>query len=185
MKTEGCVLRSTVMYSQAETLRRYLEWTNDLQLLEDDDYQMRERHQQFQEGTFGSKRVWDGKRDVLRRVMRYYGLDHAERVALLLEGPTEVAFFECVAEEWGVDLEERGIVLYQLGGKDAIGKDQMLRQHLEILKKREVFAYAALVHDGGGNHLRSMSKKAREGLLSAGYTLWEPDFESGQVREVL
>ncbi|MGI8485839.1 MAG: hypothetical protein ACR2OU_16470, partial [Thermomicrobiales bacterium] len=120
IKTEGLSLRSTIMYSQAETLRRYLERTNDLQLLEEDDYQMGEMHQRFKQDAFGNKRVMDGQRAVLRRVMRHYGVDHAERVALLLEGPTEVAFFECAADEWGIDLERRGIVLYDLGGKDRL-----------------------------------------------------------------
>lgn len=177
-KAEGCVLRSNLMYSQAETLRRYLEWTNDLQLFEEDDYQMRERHQQFKEDAFGNKRVMDGQRAVRRRVNRYYGVDHAERVAILLEGPTEVAFFECAAEEWGIDLERRGFVLYDLSGKDRLGRDQIILQQLEVLKRHEIFAYAALDNDGGGDHLRSLKKKAVEGLLSAGYTLWNPDFES-------
>ncbi len=98
--------------------------------MEEDDYQMRDGHQRFKEDRFGSKRIFDGKREVLRRIVRHYGLDHAERVALLLEGPTEVAFFESVAAAWGVDLAGLGIVLYDLGGKDTLGKERILSQHL-------------------------------------------------------
>ncbi|MGI8486567.1 MAG: hypothetical protein ACR2OU_20200, partial [Thermomicrobiales bacterium] len=56
--------------------------------------------------------------------------------------------------------------------------DNILLQYLENLKKHEIFAYAALDGDGGGSHLQGLDQKAVEGLLSAGYTVWEPDFES-------
>jgi hypothetical protein len=74
--TKGRVLRANVMYSHAETLRRHLEWSHDQTLFEEDDYQMREGNQRFKEDTFGNKRVLDGHREVLRRIARYYGIDH-------------------------------------------------------------------------------------------------------------
>lgn len=175
---QGEVLRAHTMFDHAEILRRYIEWKGDEQLYEEDDYNMREGHQRFKEEWFGCKRVFDGRRDVLRRINRYYGIDHAERIALLLEGPTEFAFYERLAELWGVDLDSRGIALYQLGGKDAIGKDRMLSQYLHVLARHEVFAFAALDDDGGGDHLRSLTRLASEGLLSAGFKIWTPDFES-------
>lgn len=176
-KMQGRALRADVGYSHAETLRRHLEWSHGVMLLEEDDYQMREFHQRFKEDAFGNRRVLDGQREVLRRINRHFGIDHAECVALLLEGPTELAFFESVAQHWGINLASYGIVLYDLGSKDQFGKNRMTLQQLEVLKKHEIFAYAALDEDRGGDHLRSLNKKAREGLLSAGFTIWQPDFE--------
>ncbi len=40
-----------------------------------------------------------------------------------------------------------------------------------------MFAYAALDNDDGGNHLRTLKLFESRGLLSAGFSLWKPDFE--------
>lgn len=177
-KTKGLVHRSQVLFGHAEVLRRHLEWTQGVVLLEEDDYIMREGHQRFKEDAFGSVRVYDGNQEVLRRIARYYGIDHSERVALLLEGPTEIAFFESVAEHWGIDLANRGIVLYDLKGKDGLDKNQILRQLLLTFQKHEIFVYAAFDEDGGGDHIRVLKQMASRGILSAGFSVWIPDFES-------
>jgi hypothetical protein len=147
---------------------------------------MREHRQRVKKNLFGSKRVLDGDRSVLRRITRYYGVDHAQRVALLLEGPTEVAFFNRVAECWGIDLAQRGITLYNLGSKDVFVKNRILTQYLQALRNDQVFAYAALDDDGGGEHVKRLNMLAHDGFLSAGFTLWEPDFEGHNfsVREL-
>jgi hypothetical protein len=95
-----------------------------------------------------------------------------------LEGPTEVAFFEALAEHWGVNLHDHGIILYDLKGKDGLDTNQVLSQLLQKFQSHEVFAFAALDEDGGGDHVRILKRLAGRGVLSAGFRIWVPDFES-------
>lgn len=174
-RTKGQVLRTKNAIDQAESLRRYLEWKYETDLPEEDDYESRQEW--VKRENYGTKRLLDGNRTARRRIVREFGLDHEDRVVLYLEGPTETAFVKAVADAWGVNLESRGIQLFNLEGKDKIGKSRVLHQQLESLQGREVFAYAALDEDGGGEHLRVLKGLARDGLLSAGFSVWKPDFE--------
>jgi hypothetical protein len=174
-KTKGVVLRTNILLRQAESLRRYLEWKFEIELPEEDDYLLKQEW--VKQENYGTKRLLDGDRLARRRIVRKYGLDHDDRVVFYLEGPTEVAFVRDVAEAWGVDLENLGIELVDLEGKDRLGASRVLQQQLQNLNSREIFTYAALDNDGGGEHLRVLRNLAREGLLSAGFSVWTPDFE--------
>ena len=179
----GDALASHDLYDFAETLRRYLEAFHNVgQLPEEDDYlgMGPEASQRVKNTLFGSKRTADPDRSALWRIVRYFGVDPQIRATWFLEGDTEVAFFERLAEHYGIDLDRHGLVLYNLEGNARHGRSREVRHMLKQLEQGGAFAFIALDRDeqGGTKHLVALQKLDEQGLLTAGHRIWDPDFEA-------
>ncbi len=177
-KLRGKALQAHDLYDTAEKLRRYLEGYHDRVLLEEDDIRYGPSHSDAKERRYGVRRTSDFNRTAFRRITREYGLDPQARVTWFVEGETEEAFIRELARGWGLDLENSGIYVQNLFGKDRIDANKVLRDVLERLRREEVFAFVALDHDGGGDHIRVLERLAEAGFLPAGYRIWTPDFEA-------
>lgn len=175
----GDALAAHELYDMAETLRRYVEAYHDQKLPEEDDYRWPADSKRVKEDWFGTDRTADAGRKALWRIVRYFGLDPQIRATWFLEGETEVAFFERIAELEGIDLDREGLVLYNLGGNQGHEKNRVLRHMLKQHEAGGAFAFIALDQDpqGGTKHIDGVKRLERMGVLTAGYRIWEPDFE--------
>lgn len=176
----GDALAAHDLYDQAETLRRYLERFHECELFEEDDYQSGPRRQYAKKRKYGTHRAGDVTREGLWRIVRSFGLDPQIKATWFLEGDTEIAFFRRVAEAHGVDLDGAGLILYNLGGNRGLNdKNVALRHLLKQCRENGTFTLAAIDHDqqGGTSHLDDVQRMANQGLLTAGYKIWDPDFE--------
>jgi hypothetical protein len=179
----GRALLAHDLYDQAEVLRRYLERFHNCELYEEDGFGSG-NSQSVKRERYGTHRAADADRQALRRIVRDFGLDPEHRVTWFVEGDTELEYFTCLAEHRGVDLGRAGLILVNLRGKDGIDKDKMLRHLLQQHQRESTFAFISLDQDGGGDHIRVLKRLARDGLLSAGFKIWSPDFE-GQNFELV
>lgn len=175
---KGAALRSEEGYYQAEVLRRYLESYHDVTDLPDEDLvRLGPQVPAYKERIFGRRTTTDGDRSVYRNVVRQYDLDPQPRVRWFVEGETEVGFIERWSELRHVSLERAGIEVIDLKG---IGKleDPLVRAFLTLSRQEEIFA--AMTVDGDdqiAERRRVLGNMSDSGLLPAGYTISEPDFE--------
>jgi len=180
MRLKGDSLAAHELYDMAETLRRYLEAYHDRVLPEEDDYLSVTDSKRVKINWFGTDRTADADRQALWRIVRYFGLDPQIRATWFLEGDTEVAFFEHLAELQHIDLDRRGLKLFNLGGNSGFDKNQVLRYMLKQHETGGAFASIALDEDpqGGTRHIEDLKRLDKLGQLTAGYRVWEPDFET-------
>jgi hypothetical protein len=178
-RLRGDALAAHELYDQAETLRRYLEAFHDCRLYEEDDYRSGPQSQWVKRERYGTERAADADRQALWRIVRDFGLDAQVRATWFLEGDTEVAFFARLAELEGIDLVGSGLVLYNLRGNRGHERNPVLRHLLQQHRANGAFAFIALDRDpqGGTTHIKDLKRMARQGLLTAGFRIWDPDFE--------
>ncbi|MBX3071501.1 MAG: hypothetical protein KF883_13435 [Thermomicrobiales bacterium] len=181
----GPVLAAYELYGQAESLRRFAEEYWGEKWWEEDDYRGGPGSIRFKKRQYGTSRPGDANREQLWRILRDYGLDPQTKALWLLEGDTEVAFFRRLAELEGLDLDRAGLELLSLGGKDRNSKDKFFRRILQHSRTNGAFTFMALDEESKSNvsHLDDMKKLAEQGLLTAGYMVWRPDFESANFTE--
>lgn len=182
----GRALYAHNLYDAAEVLRRYLEYYHSQWLTEEDEVVVGQflDQSEVKRKLYGSPRMADFDRFAFRQLMRRYGLDPQARTTWIIEGDTEEGFIRRLAELWRIDLENAGIDLENLGGKDQIDdKHDHLIRLLNRLGREEVFVAVALDWDGGGRHIESLRRHARKHRLSGGGSVFKPDFEEANFSD--
>jgi hypothetical protein len=175
-KLEGKAQLADTLYQFGEILRSYVHRFLEASLLEEDDAFQGAEGPAIKERLFGAAGVSNADRSVRRRIVRMFGVDPQARARWFIEGPTEEGFLRHLAERLGVDLFEAGLELVNLRGIGNI-QSHLVRDSLELLKREQIFAYVSLDDDGGGEHLRALRRYTTDGLLTAGFRVWSPDFE--------
>src|SRR5687768_5702704 len=99
----------------AEILRRYLEEYHALELPEELSLLTSPSGDEYRQ-LYGSSKLLDFDRKVLRRIVREFKLDPQARTTWFVEGDTEVAFARRWAERSGVTLERLGIDVMNFRG---------------------------------------------------------------------
>ena len=173
---KGEALRSDSLYDAAEILRRYLELYHDRKLPEEDDAMHGPQSQTVKERLFGNSRTADFDRTVFRRIVRSFDVDPQARTTWFVEGETEESFIETAAGGLHLDLARAGVELMNLNGLGGLESDR-LRALLERFQREEVFPYVTIDFDKNPDYPRLLNHYASQGLLPAGYRVWEPDFE--------
>lgn len=176
-RLEGKALRAHTLYDTAEVLRRYLERYHGRELLEEDDVRYGPQSPAAKARLYGAPRTADFDRTVFRRIAREFDVDPQARTTWFLEGATERGFVERLAAREHIDLVLNGIEIMDLEGVGGLASNRF-RALLERFRREEVFAYVSIDREHGGKHLGLLRKYAADGLLPAGFTIWEPDFES-------
>jgi hypothetical protein len=175
-RMSGKALRSHTLYDMAEILRRYLETYHETELLEEDDARHGPAGPTVKQRLYGARRTADFDRAVFRRIARRYEVDPQARMTWFVEGDTEEAFLARLAEHLHLDLPQSGVEVMNMKGLGALAKDQ-LRGLLERYRREETFAFITVDDDARGDHKRMLQIYGREGLASAGFRVWKPDFE--------
>ncbi|MDA1283142.1 MAG: hypothetical protein O2921_11100 [Chloroflexi bacterium] len=177
-RTAGVALFAEDFYYFAEVIRRYLtKYHGMADLPEEDDALHRDQGPVVKERLYGRRVTTDFDRTVFRQVVRQYHLDPQPRFRWLVEGDTEIGYIKRTAETHAVDLEQAGVELINLHGLGGIDSDRT-RTLLEMSRLEEVFAYISLDHDGIKKNPGILVHYAKQGLLPAGFQVFEPDFES-------
>lgn len=179
---EGAALLAQSLYSLAELLRRFAErWLGE-RWPEEDDVRWGPQGPDVKRRFYGDERVTDGRRDVLRRITRQYGLDPQPKITWFVEGDTEVGFLHELGQRMGIDLENRGISVVNLHGQGALGGGRRrtlggvwFRDRLKELQREECFPM--IVVDAHPDADRALQQLDRLGLLPVGYVMWKTDFE--------
>ncbi len=174
----GDALRAHTLYDAAELLRRYLEVYHGRLLPEETDLDFPERNARINLERYGDSRVTDYRRDVVRRIVRRFGVDPGYPTYLIVEGSTEVGFVRRWAQKAGADLDRAGVRVVSLRG---IGNVEVFEDQLRRLREDEVFAIVCLDHDppdGGkrATHVKKLEQYQRAGLLPVDFEVWNPNF---------
>jgi hypothetical protein len=185
-RLHNAALLANDLYDHAEILRRYLETYHNRTLLEEDDVIHGPQGPVVKHRLYGARRTADFDRSVFRQILRSFDLDAQARMLWFVEGDTEEGFVRRFAERTHLDLLRAGIDLMNLNGLGGLASDRF-RALLERLQREEVFPYVTVDREQQNDHLRLLQHYARQGLLPAGFRVWDPDFESGNfsVAELL
>lgn len=175
-RLSGAALRAHELYDSAEVLRRYCEQYHGQRFLEEDDVRHGPHGQVVKQGLYGSKRTTDFNRRIFRRIAREFGVDPQARTTWFVEGDTEEAFIQRMAQHFHVDLLTAGLDIENLNGIGGLKSDR-LQGFLARLQREEVFAFVSVDRDDRREPLRWLRQYAARDLLPAGFRVWEPDFE--------
>jgi hypothetical protein len=176
-RLKGDALQAEDLYYAAEVLRRYLEdfqGVTDLQ--EEDNITAGPQVPAMKERFYGKSTTTTADRSVFRNVVRQFGLDPQPRFRWIIEGATEDGFIRRWAELHGASLIDRGVELITLRSVGEIDGVR-LRTILDISRTEEVFVSATVDSDGVRERIRRLQHLASDGLLPAGWSLFDPDFE--------
>ena len=175
-RLKGPALLADSLYDHAEVLRRYIETYHGRQLLEEDDVRHGPYSQTVKESHYGAKRTADFDRAIFRRIARNFDLDPQARTTWFVEGDTEQAFIKRLSERRGINLNGAGVEVMNLEGLGGLAAHRF-RELLERFQREEVFSYVSIDRDQSSDGPRQLSRYAEDGLLPAGFRIWEPDFE--------
>lgn len=176
-RLKGDALLAHTLYNSAEVLRRYVETYHGRTLPEEDDIIHGPRGPAVKEQLYGATRTTDFDRRVFRQIVRSFDLDPQARMLWFVEGDTEEAFIRLLAERTHVDLLRAGVDLMNLKGLGGLKSDRF-QALLERLQREEVFPYVTADREQRDEHVRLIRNYARNGLLPAGFRIWDPDFEA-------
>lgn len=177
-------------YEMAEILRMLL-WQASGEVLPAEDEYFGGGHKEWKSRAYGVEDIDFAERLVLKRILRDFDLDAAYRAFWFVEGDTEVGFFVEFSNASGLDLEQRGVALVNLGGggdiaqrrKETAQRLRGARQFVEVLnrlKADEVFTFVTADDDDGIEE--GLESLRRQGLLTAGFVKWRGDFEEGNFK---
>ena len=179
LRFRGDALLAEDGYYMAEVIRRYLAGHHGVEDLPDEDrVRSGPQVERFKEEYYGKRTTTDGDRSVFRNVARQFGVDPQPRVRWLIEGATENGFIRRWAELLRVDLDRAGIELIEvnIGDLKPKGRGQTL---LEVSRDEEVFVVLTIDGDNDPDRPRQLLRFVKQGLLPAGWTLFDRDFEEG------
>lgn len=184
-RLQGLPLRCHALYDSAEILRRYLERYHDCALFEEDDVRHGPRGPAVKKQLYGSTRIATPDLKVRRRIAREFGVDAQPRVIWVIEGRTEEGFITRLARHYfDQDMVDLGIELVRLDGVSQLTNPDRLKHYvLERAARDEVFVFVSVDRERKDDHVAKLHELAEQGLLRAGFQLWEYDFEQNNFTD--
>lgn len=181
-KLEGAALLAQSLYSIAELLRRFAQhWLHE-EWPEEYDVRWGPAAAIWKQDLYGDERVTDHRRDVLRRIVRHFGLDPQPRVTLFVEGETEVGFIKEIADQMRLDLENQGVAVSNLRGHGTLGAKRKHGRGLgsswfrdRLIELRQEECFPLIIIDANTDAERAL--KQLDDLLPVDPKVWDTDFE--------
>jgi hypothetical protein len=172
---DGKPLLAHDLFVMAEVIRRYAEEFLSLELPEEDEVWHGPYVREIKQRQYGYPRATERRREVRRRIAREFGLDGEIRLVWVVEGDTEESFVAEYGELIGVTPDALGMTVFNLKG-DAQLKGPHVHQRLREARREDQFAQVTL--DRNDSLVPTLRAWSDEGLITAGWHMWEGDFES-------
>ncbi len=173
-KLRGAIGLSMLLLTMAEIVRRPFEEAERCQLPEEDQIGFGQWMDGARKAIYGTERVFDASRTVLRDYLSSMGLDHGVKARCYVEGETEYgALTSALGDTGGIEIINlRGQVLERrnkgLAFADSLTRD--IQSH--------IFSVVVIDHDRE-EYVRAVQKAASEKRFFGSFFLNDPDFEFG------
>lgn len=170
------------LLATAETIRRAAEAALGIRLPEEDEIGPGQWFPGARKRIYGSDRVFDAPRRVLRDYLTLLGLDFAIKTRCYVEGSTEMgAMRHAVGDLGHVQLIDLKAQVAEAGGRGLAFADS-----LDADKKAGVFSVILLDADRDGD-VRLVRRAAENERFTGSFIISAPDFELGNfsIRELI
>ena len=169
LNLEGDLGGAMLFRDMAEFLRRAIEEIFIIQLKEEDEW-----YEEAKETLFGSKRLFDGDRNVGNQLLRHHGLSYGPRLRWYVEGDTEFGGLSDLFRDFGAtDIE-----ILNLRGQIVQKNNIAFRESLRSDIRMGIFSFVSLDKDVPRN-LQVVKAAARQDQICGSFFVSNPDFEFG------
>ncbi|MFB3906123.1 MAG: hypothetical protein ACE15E_21975 [Acidobacteriota bacterium] len=174
-KLKGKIGGAVLLKTMAEILRRCCEEAFEKELPEEDEWNYGIwMSRGLKKELYGSNRLLDGDRKVVREFLRDLRLDYGTRLRWYVEGATE---FACLDEMLRL-LSISFVDLVNLRGRvtEKHGKGVAIRDSLRADIKNGIFSFVSIDGDRSEN-VSAVKKAAEDGEICGQFFISNPDFE--------
>ena len=124
---------------------------------------------------YGVKEVKFGSSELMRPLIRQFGLDPSYRVRWLVEGDTEEAFIDTYSNLMGMNMNEYVTFRNFEGDTNFKKRLAVIDQELQTAKEEQCFV--TLTFDDTKETRDRLGELQKQGLVTLRYILCDPDFE--------
>jgi hypothetical protein len=171
-KLRGALGLSMIMLTMAEVLRRLFEDVLSRHLPEEDQIGLGQWMDGARKAIYGTDRVFDASRTVLRDYLTSMGLDHGVKARCYVEGETEYgALTSALGDTGGIEIINLRGQVVERRNKGLTFADSLVRDI-----KSTIFSIVVIDQDRQ-EYVRAVQRAASEKRFFGSFFLNDPDFE--------